>query len=142
MLSILSGSGNNSTERTLKKAGYRILARNQKGSIIINFRGKTHLSTIEAEMLVRKNKKEYVVITQAGADPTDPALLRRMVEYEKVFGACGILLVDPNAKEVEEVYLKYPRESGLDFYLQFFGALFIIGLVLAIIWLMVSVKLF
>jgi hypothetical protein len=129
----------------LKKRGYQILGKGQKEVVVVRVDGKDHLGALTAEYTVSKNGKRYVVWGMRGegtGDPTEPALRRRLIELDRVFGLDGVLIVDPAEGTINEVLFKYPRERGLDFYFQFLGALFIIGLVIGIIWLMVAVRLF
>lgn len=146
MLNIFSTSPKNSeAEKLLKKNGYEILARNKKESIVVRYNGKEHFGSLEADYVVRKAKKQFVVFEKKGEtpfDPTEPALRRKLIEFERVFGLNGILLVDPDEGEINPVTFKFPKDRGLDFYFQFLAALCIIGVVIGIIWLMVWVKLF
>jgi hypothetical protein len=145
MSNILSGSSRAESENFLKKRGFQLLGRDQKEVVVVRIDGKDHLGELTAEFTVSKNGKRYVVwgvVAEGTSDPTEPALRRRLIELDRAFGLDGILIVDPAEGTINEVRFKYPRERGLDFYLQFFGALFILALVIGIIWLMVTVRLF
>lgn len=139
-MSILFGSPKDKLEQLLKKRGFQILGKNQKGTVLINVDGKEHLGSLEAEYTVRKDGKDYVVITEK-ADPTDPVLRRKLIEYHQIFGLSGLLLVDPEEETMREIRLRFPRERGIDFYFQFIIALFIIAGVIGIIWLMIYLRL-
>jgi hypothetical protein len=139
-LSILFGSPKDKLEQLLKRRGFQILGKNQKGTVLINVDGKEHLGSLEAEHTVRKDGKDYVVITEK-ADPTDPVLRRKLIEYHQIFGLSGLLLVDPEEETMREIRLQFPRERGIDFYFQFIIALFIIAGVIGIIWLMIYLRL-
>lgn len=144
-MNILSGLKNNPTESLLKRDGYQIISKNQKGNVMVVIDGREHFGDLRADYTVKKNGRSFVVVTKSGEaalDPTEPVLRRRLIEYDRVFGLNGLLLVDPAVGEIKEVALKYPRERGLDFFFQFFSALFVIAVVVGIIWLMVRVKLF
>lgn len=135
----------NEIEKLLKKSGFQILGKNQKETVIVRVDGKDHLGSLEAEYTVRKDGKSYVVVAKRGEgnfDPTEPALRRALIEYDRVFGLNGVLLVDPEEGKIHKVSFKFPRERGIDFYFQFFIALFIIAAVIGIIWLMATIKLF
>jgi hypothetical protein len=135
----------NLVENQLKRHGYQILGKNQKESILVNVDGRESLGSLEAEFTVEKAGKKYVVVVKRGDgsfDPTDPVFRRKLIELDRAFGLNGIILVDPEAAEIHAVGFKFPRERGLDFYFQFFSALFIIAIVVGIIYLMVQVKLF
>ncbi len=144
MLNTSSGLSRDEIEKFLRKRGCQLLGKNQKEAVIVRIDGREHLGELEAEFTVAKNGKRYVVWgtgSGQGNDPTEPALRRRLVELDRVFGLDGVLIADPAEGSLAEVHFKFPRERGLDFYFQFLGALFIIALVIGIIWLMVSVRL-
>jgi hypothetical protein len=143
MSNILSGSSRTESAALLRKRGFQILGKDQREVVVVRVDGKDHLGDLVAEYTVSKNGKKYVVweMREGANDPTEPALRRRLIELDRVFGLDGALLVDPAEGTISEVRFRYPRERGLDFYFQFLGALFIIGLVIGIIWLMVAVRL-
>ena len=141
MSNILSGSAK---ADLLKNRGYQILGQDQREVVIVRADGQDHLGELVAEYTVSRNGKKYAVWGAGGEgreDPTEPALRRRLIELDRVFGLDGILIVDPAEGTISEVSFKYPRERGLDFYFQFLGALFVIAVVIGIISLMVEVRL-
>jgi len=131
------------TIKFLKEAGYQILAKEKKESIIIQVEEKEHLGSLTAEYLVSKNKQKYVVVRKKEGrdDPTDPVLRRKLVELSVVFGVDGVLLVDPEEKEIQHVRFKFPRQRDFTFFFQFLIALFLIFGIIAIISLLVQVRL-
>lgn len=144
MLNILSASPQKEVEQFLKKAGYEILEKRKKESIIVRIDDRDHLGSLEAEYIVRKAKKSFVVVERKGEtifDPTEPGLRRRLLELHQVFGLNGLLLVDRDNNEIHEVTFKFPRERGLEFYLQFLLGLFLILGIIGIIWVMINLKL-
>lgn len=143
MSSTSSGLSRDEIESFLRKRGCQILGRDQKEPVIVRIDGKEHLGELAADYTVAINRKRYVVrgTRGEGDDPTEPALRRRLMELDRVFGLDGVLIADPAAGTLTEVHFKFPRERGLDFYLQFLSALFIIAIVIGIIWLMVAVRL-
>ena len=145
MSNILSGSSKDELGSFLRKRGFQILGKDQREVVLVRVDGRDHLGDLTAEYTVSRNGKRYVVWGVGEGeerDPTEPGLRRRLIELDRVFGLNGVLAVDPARGTINEVAFKYPRERGLDFYFQFFGALFVIALVLGIIWLMVTVRLF
>ncbi len=139
-----SGLSRAEIETFLRKRGCQILGREQKESIIVRIDGQEHLGELTADYTVQHGRKKYVVWVKreiGDLDPTEPALRRRLVELDRVFGLDGVLIADPAEGALTEVHFKFPRERGLDFYIQFLSALFILVLVIGIIWLMVSVRL-
>jgi hypothetical protein len=139
-----SGLSRDELENFLRKRGCQILGRHQKEAVLVRVDGQEHLGELAADYTVRHGKKNYVVWVKREAgdlDPTEPALRRRLIELDRVFGLDGVLIADPAEGSLAEVHFKFPRERGLDFYFQFLSALFIIAAVIGIIWLMVSVRL-
>lgn len=135
----------NEVENFLRRQGCQILGKNQKGIVVVRVEGQDRLGDLFAEYTVKKNGKNYVVVVrrgEGGLDPTEPAVRQRLIELDRVFGLNGILIADPEKSELREILFKFPHERGLDFYFQFFAALFIVVFVIGIIWLMVSVRLF
>ncbi|MBI5078929.1 hypothetical protein HZB08_02795 [Candidatus Saganbacteria bacterium] len=131
-------------ENSLKQAGYQILGKQPKEGIIIRVDGKEHLGSLSADYTARKDGKSYVVVVKKGEgdfDAADPALRRRLIEYDRAFGLNGVLLIDPEEGEIHKIGFKFPRERNFDFYLQFAAALFIISAVIGIIWLLARVRL-
>lgn len=132
-------------EGLLKKSHYQILSKRTKEAVITNVDGKDHFGYLEADYLVRKNKKTYVVIVKTGeevVDPNEPTFRRKLLEYDSVFAPDGLLLLDLAQGEIHEINFRFPHERDVDFFFRFLIALFIILMVIGIIWLMVAVKLF
>ena len=145
MSNILSGSSKDELGSFLRQRGYQILGKDQREVVLVRVDGRDHLGELVAEYTVSKDGKRYVVWgmgEEEEHDPTEPALRRRLIELDRVFGLHGVLIAEPAKGTIGEIAFKYPRERGLDFYFQFFGALLVITLVIGIIWLMVAVRLF
>ncbi|MDD4179666.1 MAG: hypothetical protein PHH14_06455 [Candidatus Margulisbacteria bacterium] len=143
MLNFLSTSPKDEVVKLLKRRGYQLLGRDQKEVVVTKVNGQDHLGELRAEYTVQKNGKRFVVVIRnEEGDPTEPALRRRLIEYDRVFGLNGILLVNPEEEECQEIVFKFPREKGIDFYFQFIIAMFIVFGVIGILWLMTYIKLF
>lgn len=140
-MNILFGSAKDEAAGLLKRHGFKVLGKNQKGVVTIRLDGKEHLGELAADYTVEKNGRRYAVVTGVG-DPTEPALRRQLIECDRVFGLDGVILMDRQAAALHEVSFKFPRERGLDFFFQFFIAMFILLAVIGIIWLLVAVRLF
>ncbi len=139
-----SGLSRAELENFLRKRGCQILGRDQKEAVIVKVDGREHLGELVADYTVQHGKRKFVVMVKrelGDPDPTEPALRRRLIELDRVFGLDGVLIADPAEGSLADVHFKFPRERGFDFYFQFLTALFIIAFVIAIIWLMVSVRL-
>ena len=133
------------TEQLLKNNGYQILGKKLKEKVVLKINDKDHFSLLEIPFSVRKLGKEWGVVEiarETKLDPSEPEIRRQIIEADRFFGLSGIVLVNPQKEELQEITLKFPREKGLDYYFQFIVALFIIALVVGIIWLMVQMHLF
>jgi hypothetical protein len=140
-LNILSGSAKNEIEPLLRKHGCQILGKNQRELVMTVVDGRETMGELIADYTVQKNGQRLVVVIGEG-DPAEPALRGKLIEYDRTFGLNGVIFVDQKAGKIEKVVFKFPRERGLDFYFQFFTAIFILAAVIGIIWLLVAVKLF
>ncbi|MDI6731790.1 MAG: hypothetical protein QME05_04350 [Candidatus Margulisbacteria bacterium] len=132
-------------ESLLFKAGYTIVTKQPKATIITEIDGKEHLGTLEADYLVAKEKRQYVVFiktSQGTSDPLEPVFRRRLVELQTAFGTEALLLVDPEAGEVEEISFRFPRERRIDGLFRLLIAVFIVAVVIGIIWMLVQLRLF
>ncbi|MFH1347549.1 MAG: hypothetical protein ABIH22_02555 [Candidatus Margulisiibacteriota bacterium] len=132
-------------ENLLRKAGYQILGKNQKETIITIIDGKEHFGYVETDYLVRKNKRKYAVMVHVGEgspDPHEPTLRRRILEHHRVFSRDGVLVLDPNQGRVHLISFRFPHEWNIDMFFRFLIGLFIILLVIGIIWMLVQLRLF
>ena len=132
-------------EEILQRAGYQMLAKRQKETVITKVDGKDHLGYLEADYTVRKNKRKYVVVVHSGEgdpDPNEPNYRRRLLEYDRVFRPYALLVLDLSRGEIHEVNFHFPHERNIDFFFRFLIALFIIAVVIGIIWLLVTLRLF
>ena len=129
-------------EKFIRKSGYQIRGKNQKESIVINIDGQDHLSCIEADYTVSKDKKDYVVVVRrAEFDPIDPQFRKSLIELTRVFSPHAVLLLDMERKKIEQVRFRFPREKSIDAFFNFLISLFIILAVIGIIWILVQIKL-
>ncbi len=131
-------------EGILKRAGYQILGKQQKKTIITKVDGKDHFGYLEADYTVRKGKKTYVVVVKTGegaADPNEPLLRRKLLEQDYVFSPDGVLLLDLGQGELHDVNFRFPQERNIDVFFRFLIALFIILLVIGIIWVLAVLRL-
>jgi len=132
-------------ESLLRKSGFRILGRHLRETVITNIDGKDHFGFVEADYTVSKGRKKYVVLVKTGeglSDPNDPVVRRKLLELNRVFFLDGVLLVDPGQGEVHTVNFRFPHERNIDFFFRFLIGVFIILVVVGIIWMMVTLKLF
>lgn len=132
-------------ESLLFKAGYLIVAKQPKASIITEVDGKEHLGTLEADYLVAKGKEKDMVFVKTGQvalDPLEPIFRRRLVELQTVFGTEALLLVDPEAGSIQEIAFRFPRERSIDGLFRVLLGVFIVFVIIGIIWMLVQLRLF
>jgi len=132
-------------ESLLVKYGYEIKDKQPRKTIITTIDGKEHLGYLEADYLVRKDKKDYLVVIKTGegaSDPNEPAFRRKLIELEHVFIPDGLLLLDISSGELASISFHFPRTISIDSFFRFFITLFVILVVIGIIWLMIWLKLF
>lgn len=132
-------------ESQLTRAGYRILDKQAKETVVANIDGKDHFGFLLADYTVQRGKDKFVVVVktgEGGADPNEPIFRRRLMEYRHVFKNHGILVLDVGRGELHEVYFRFPHERDIDFFFRFLTAIFIVFGVIGIFWLLVSLKLF
>lgn len=132
-------------ENLLRKAGYQILGKKQKETIITIIDGKEHFGYVETDYLARKNRRKYAVLVHVGEgspDPNEPTQRRRILELHRVFSRDGVLVLDPNQGRVHSVDFRFPREWNMDKMFHSLIGLFIILGVIGIIWMLAAIKLF
>src|SRR3989338_17263 len=132
-------------EGLLGQAGYRILDKQFKETIITNIDGKDHVGYLLADYTVQRDKDKFVVVIKTGegeGDPNEPVFRRKLMEYRLAFKDYGILVLDVGRGELHEVHFRFPHERNIDFFFRFLTALFIVFGVIGIIWLLISLKLF
>ena len=132
-------------ESLLFKAGYTIVTKQPKASVITEIDGKEHLGTLESDYLVEKAKQKFIVLVKAGQgpiDPLEPVFRRRLVELQTAFGTEALLLVTPEAGEIEEIAFRFPHERSIDGLFRVLIGVFIVAVVIGIIWMMVQLRLF
>ncbi|NQT30370.1 MAG: hypothetical protein HQ596_07345 [Candidatus Saganbacteria bacterium] len=141
----VSSFSDKDAETLLKKQGYQILSKRQRETVITKINGKDHFGFVEADYLVRKGRKSYVVMvhfSEGDADPNEQTTRRRLLEYDNVFSAEGLLVLDVNRGEIHDVSFRFPHEKNIDFFFRLLIALFIIGGVIGIIWMLAMLRLF
>lgn len=131
-------------EELLHRAGFEILASQEKANVITNINGKDHFGFVEVDYIVRKKKKEYAVVVKAGegaADANEPILRRRLIEYEHVLSPDGLLVLDLFRGEINRVSFRFPQDGWMDKFFKFFIVLLVILGVIGIIWMLASLRL-
>jgi hypothetical protein len=131
-------------EGILEKAGFEILSKQQRKTVITNINGKDHFGFVQADYIVRRGRHKYVVVVKTGegaADPNEPIMRRRLIEAEAVFSTDGILLVDADQGEIHRVAFHFPHETNLDRFFKILIAALVVGLVIGIVWMLTVLKL-
>jgi hypothetical protein len=131
-------------EGMLRRAGLVVIAKQKKKTVITKINGKDHLGFVEADYIVKKGRKRFLVVVKSGegaADPNEPILRRRFIEYEHLFSPDGLLLLDLDQGEIHRISFHFPKERAIDFFFKLFIASAVILLLLAIFWMFTSLKL-
>jgi hypothetical protein len=131
-------------EKALIRAGFEVLMRDPKKSVITNIDGKDHFGSVEADYLVRREKDEFIVFVHQGMgeiDPNEPNLRRKLLEISNAYQGKRVLFFDFNNNQLQEVKFRFPHEWGLDAFFRVLLIAFIIVLIIGIIWLLATAKL-
>lgn len=118
----------------LNKAGYDILEIQKKQPISIYIDGKPHSSYVQADYLVKKAGRKYVVEVKTGIKTraTNAIVRRQLLEYYLVFNPHGILLLDMENETLKKIEFKI-HKLEFSLYALFFAA--ILGLTLGfLLW--------
>jgi len=131
-------------EGILDRAGFEILGKQIRKTVITKINGKDHFGFVEADYIVGKGRSKYVVVVKTGegiADPNEPVMRRRLVEVDGIFSPDGLLLVDADRGEVHRVSFHFPQETNLDKFFRFLIAALVVGLIIGIVWVLTVLKL-
>jgi len=126
----------------LERAGFKIVSEQKRSPVIVLINGKRHLANVTADYLVKKENKTYAVKVKSGlmTDPLEPAALRQLIEYDYIFKPEGLLFLDMQNAELNEIKLEVPR-SLRDVFLTVMVGLFIILFLIGIIAVMIRLRL-
>lgn len=93
----------------LRSRGYKILASQLREEVIIYVDGEAEKSVVRADYLVRRGWKLYVVEVKSGQQGNArlPAIRRQLLEYHMVYQPDGILLLDMEHKNLQEIRFAY-----------------------------------
>jgi hypothetical protein len=131
-------------ENILKNNGYQLISRQPRKNIITHFQGQNHLSYSEADYLVKREKKKYLVIVKAGegeVDPNEPGLRQRLLINDYAFAPDGLLLLSAATGDLQPVSFEFPKARSIDSFFRWFMIIFIILCVIGIIWLTAYLRL-
>lgn len=93
----------------LRSRGYKILASQLREEVLIYVDGEAEKSIVRADYLVRRGWKLYVVEVKSGQQGNArlPAIRRQLLEYHMVYQPDGILLLDMEHKNLQEIRFAY-----------------------------------
>lgn len=95
----------------LIKAGYDIVDIQKKLPITIKIDGRPYSSYVQADFVVKKGRKKYVVEVKTGKKTraTTAIVRRQLLEYYLVFNPHGILLLDMENGTLKEIEFQWQK---------------------------------
>ncbi len=99
----------------LEASGYRVIAEQARGAIVLTVDGAPSTHGLRADYLVTRHGRRFVAEVKTGerAPSLDHAPTRRqLLEYRVAFDVDGALLVDPDAGQVREIVFPTERSPG------------------------------
>ncbi len=105
----------NAAVKFLRSHGYKILASQLREDVIIYVDGEAEKSIVRADYLVRRGWKLYVVEVKSGQQGNAklPAIRRQLLEYHMVYQPDGILLLDMEHKNLQEIRFAYTNGKSV-----------------------------
>ena len=99
----------NAAVKFLRSHGYKILASQLREEVVVYVDGEAEKSVVRADYLVRRGWKLYVVEVKSGQQGNAklPAIRRQLLEYYMVYQPDGILLLDMEHKNLQEIRFAY-----------------------------------
>lgn len=93
----------------LRTRGYKIIASQLREEVSIYIDGEEEKSIVRADYLVRRGWKYYVVEVKSGRQGNAklPAIRRQLLEYYLVYQPDGVLLLDMEHKNLQEIRFAY-----------------------------------
>jgi len=105
-------AGETAAESLLADRGYEVEARQSSGAWTVRVDGVEHDIALRADLLVRRGGRRLVADVKTGrlAPRIESAATRRqLLEYRLAFDVDGVLLVDAESGQVQEVEFALPR---------------------------------
>ncbi|GAB6156909.1 hypothetical protein JCM39194_01090 [Desulfotomaculum varum] len=108
-----AGKAEAAAGRLLESEGYRILAVQERVPIVTKINGKPQKSHIQADFIVQKGKRIFVVDVKTGEvaqKPAAPENRRQLLEYFLVYRPHGVLVLDMDKRKLYhlEFEIKFP----------------------------------
>ncbi len=132
------------TEKLLRKAGFQIKSKKERKTVMTVVDGKEHIGYVEADYIVTRKKRTYVVLVHSGVgevDPNEPNYRRHLLEHDRIFKPNALLVVDLTKGRLHTVQFRFPHEYSIDFLFRFLIAVFMISMIIGIIWMLAALKL-
>ena len=107
----------------LERRGYRVVRRHPEGRLDWRLDGEPQTAEIEADLLVVRDGRRYVVEvkTGRGTRPTRRDTRRQLMEYALAYEMDGVLLLDADADRLYEVEFPRPVQRRVSALLWFAG---------------------
>ncbi len=120
--------GERNAEPLLLRAGFVVRARQARATLEYCVDGQPFLAEVRADYLVTRGGRAFVAEVKTGraCSLRTPGTRRQLLEYARAFEAHGVLLVDPENGNIQEIELAAPRPSrslGRELLLVCFGAM-------------------
>ena len=101
--------GEFSAETLLKKHGYQLSVAQKSARLSMWVNGEHHTYLVRPDAFAHKDGKRYIVEVKTGSVASDPkksATRRQLLEYYHGFDVDGLLLVDAEKQEVNDIYFE------------------------------------
>jgi len=97
----------------LTKAGYDIVDIQKKQKFTVKINGRPYSSYVQADFLVKKGGKLYVVEVKTGKQTraTTAGVRRQLLEYYLVFNPHGILLLDMENGTLKQIEFQWQKKE-------------------------------
>jgi hypothetical protein len=129
-------------EKILKRLGYKIRGKNKKAPVVTSVNDRDISDFVQADLLAKKKRKDYVVEVKEGefSEASDPLLRRRLQELKSAFKTHGIIIVNLNRGEIHKILFRFPKIKG-EFFVKIIIFIFTIAVIVGIIWLLTHLRL-
>lgn len=109
-----AGAGEDDAARLLRRAGFRIVARQARTWWTPVVDGEPHETELRADYLVEADGELLVAEVKTGEEAPrieTAATRRQLLEYHVAFAADGVLLVCPERGTIHRVEFPFPRDA-------------------------------
>lgn len=102
----LGRRGERDGRRLLERGGYRVLAEQVTGEVVLWVDGRRRTFTVRADALVERRRRRYIAEYKGGPDVarvSHRGTRRQLLEYAHAFDIDGVVLVDAVSRRIEHV---------------------------------------